>query len=131
MNDSMTASSPIIPAPRSARLQEFWRWWTGELRGLVPARMVAWAIGDVAVTDVFVDAEGIRIVTADPKGTRVPATVPAADIANHPAIRELRAKGNDHVRLLLAADQVLLKTLALPAAIEENLLEAGSILLVV
>ncbi|MEP7154186.1 MAG: PilN domain-containing protein [Betaproteobacteria bacterium] len=119
----MTASSTVVPAPRTARLNEFWRWWTGELRALVPSRVVGWVVGEVAVTDVVVDDVSIRLLGVESGKPRVFAEVPIAEIAAHPRFREMRAKGNDHVRVILSSGQVLLKTITLPAAIEENLRE--------
>ena len=119
----MTVSTVASPTPDSSRLNEFWQWWTGELRALVPARVVGWVVGEVAVTDVMVDGAGIKLMRVEAGRPIVLAAVPAAEISTHPALRGLSAKGNDRVRILLGADQVLLKTISLPAAIEENLRE--------
>ena len=130
MNDSMTVSSTTIPATGntrpnefSVRLNEFWTWWTGELRALVPAQVISWVVGDVAVTDVMVDAAGVKLIRMGAGKPVVYATVPSGEVTTDPVLRELRAKGNAHVRVLLGADQALLKTISLPAAIEENLRE--------
>ena len=126
----MTVSSTTIPATGntrpnefSVRLNEFWTWWTGELRALVPAQVIGWVVGDVAVTDVMVDATEIKLIRMGAGKPVVYATVPYGEVSINPVLRELRAKGNDHVRVLLGADQALLKAISLPAAIEENLRE--------
>ena len=130
MNDSTTASISIPPianpsqkASRLKALNEFWQWWTGELRALVPARLMSWVVGDVAVTDLMVDASGITLVQVESGKPVALARIAPADVTTDPRLRELRANGRDQVRVLLAADQVLQKTLSLPAAIEENLRE--------
>ncbi|MBL8522591.1 MAG: pilus assembly protein PilM [Betaproteobacteria bacterium] len=98
-------------------------WWTGELRSLIPARLMSWLVGDVAIIDVLVNTNEFSLLKSD-AGKRVAyATVPAASAAGHPSIRELIAKGGGHVRVLLDASQVLTKTITLPAATEENLRE--------
>jgi len=121
MNDSMTVSSTITAAPGASRTNDFWLWWTGELRALVPARVVGWVVGEVAVTDVMVDANTVKILSAEAGKTKVLADVPISGLATDTRLREMRAKGDDHVRVILAGDQVLLKSIILPAATEENL----------
>ncbi|MBL0122192.1 MAG: hypothetical protein IPP88_05490 [Betaproteobacteria bacterium] len=127
MNDSMTATSNIAAIsnapPNPSRLNTFWHWWTGELRALVPPRLMSWVVGDVAVTDVMVDVAGISQVRIEAGKPTVATKIPAAEVTTHPLLRELRAKGHDQVRVLLGPDQVLQKTITLPAAIEENLRE--------
>ncbi len=135
MNDSMTVSSTTIsttPLPAagstraselSARAGEFWTWWTGELRALVPAQVISWVVGDVTVSDVMVDGAGIKLMRLEAGKYLVRMAVPFAEVSTDPVLRESRVKGNDRVRVLLSADQVLLKTITLPAAIEENLRE--------
>lgn len=127
MNDSMTATSNIASIsnapPNPSRLNTIWHWWTGELRALVPPRLMSWVVGDVAVTDVMVDVAGISQVRIEAGKPTVVTKIPAAEVTTHPLLRELRAKGHDQVRVLLGPDQVLQKTITLPAAIEENLRE--------
>ena len=123
MNDSMTASSSIAPINNLSRLNAFWQWWTGELRALVPPRLMSWVVGDVAVTDVTVDASGITLIRIESGEPIAFAKILNIELTTHPLLRELRAKGHDQARLLLGADQVLRKTISLPAAIEENLRE--------
>ena len=127
MNDSMTASSRIDPiadpSQNPSRLREFWQWWTDELRALVPPRLMNWVVGDVAVTDVMVDASGITLVRMDSGKLNALARIALTEVTTHPLLRELQAKGHGQARVLLGADQVLQKTISLPAAIEENLRE--------
>lgn len=127
MNDSMTATGNIAAItnapPNPSRLNTLWHWWTGELRALVPPRLMSWVVGDVAVTDVMVDVAGISQVRIEAGKPTVATKIPAAEVTTHPLLRELRAKGHDQVRVLLGPDQVLQKTITLPAAIEENLRE--------
>ncbi len=121
MNDSITASDNIAPLTNTSPLSAFGQWWLGELRALVPSRLINWAVGDVAVTDVMVDMSSITLVRVE-AGKPVPSvSVPGAEVMTHPLLRELRAKGHGQVRVLLGADQVLQKSISLPAAIEENL----------
>ncbi|MEO8101070.1 MAG: PilN domain-containing protein [Betaproteobacteria bacterium] len=123
----MTASHSIAPtrnpSPYVSRLSEFWQWWTDELRALVPARLLSWVVGDVAVTDLIVDAQAITLVRRESGKLMPTARIPLGEVATHPLLRELRAQGQAQVRVLLGADQVLQKILSLPAAIEENLRE--------
>ena len=127
MNDSMTASSSIAPItsplPNPSRLNAFWQWWRDELRALVPPRLISWVVGDVAVTDVMVDASGITLVRIESGKPVAFAQIPHAEATTHPLLRELRSNGHDQARVLLGTDQVLQKTISLPAAIEENLRE--------
>lgn len=108
----------------AARSPDFWHWWTGELRALVPSRVVSWLVGEVAVTDVRVDAAGMSLLKTDSGRSIVSgAPVPLASLAGHAAVREMIASGNGHVRVLLDAGQVLTRTIMLPAATAENLRE--------
>lgn len=94
-----------------------------ELRALVPSRLMSWVVGDVAVTDMMVDATGITLVRIESGKPIAFAKIPDTEVTTHALLRELRAKGHDQARVLLGADQVLQKTISLPAAIEENLRE--------
>ena len=123
MNESMTVRSSTAPAKLRARLNDFWHWWISELRVLVPAGVTGWVVGDVAVTDVMVDGTDIHLMRIESGKPIVFATIAAGDATTDPGLRELRAKGNDRVRVLLNVDQVLLKVITLPAATEENLRE--------
>jgi general secretion pathway protein L len=106
------------------RVSAFWRWWTGELAQLVPARFSAIAGGGIPLVAfdngdlVLLDTRGggalpvrIAIDQLDPAGQRT-------------ALREmLQAAGENRgrVRVRLARDDVLVRRVWLPAATEENL----------
>lgn len=122
MSDSTTIDGNIEAQASAARAPDFWHWWTGELRALVPSRVVSWLVGEVAVTDVKVDAAGLSLLKTEAGRSVVAgATVPLASLAGHPVVRDLIASGNGHVRVLLDAGQVLTRTIVLPAATAENL----------
>ena len=123
MNDSMTADAVIVPASLSPRPNGFWPWWIGELRALIPPRLMSWMVGDVAVTDLKVDATGISLLRLESGKLVAFASVPVAEVATHPLLRDLRAKGHAQVRVLLNDHQILQKNISLPAAVEENLRE--------
>lgn len=129
MNNSMTISSNTVPAADGPRLgasnpfYAFWQWWLSELRALLPAHVIRWVVGDVAVSDVMVDTSGITLVQMESGKRLLIASVPTAELSTHPVLREMRAKGDDRVRVLLNSDQILLRVITLPAAIEENLRE--------
>ena len=123
MNDSLTAANAIVPAMNAARPRGFWQWWLGELRALVPPRLMSWVVGDVAVTDVMVDASTISLMRMESGKLTAIVTIPLAEITTHPRLRELRAKGHAQARLLLDARQILQKNISMPAAVEENLRE--------
>lgn len=119
----MTADAVIAPASLSPRPNGFWPWWIGELRALIPPRLMSWMVGDVAVTDVKVDATGISLLRRESGKLIASAAVPSAEVTTHPLLRDLRAKGHAQVRVLLNDHQILQKNISLPAAVEENLRE--------
>ena len=116
-NISATATSPT-------GFQTLWHWWLDELRAMIPPVAMGWLVGDVAVADVALSKAEIALLRNE-SGKLVSSTpIPVADMSTSPVLREMRTSGNDQVRLLLQNDQVLVKRLTLPAAIEENLREA-------
>ena len=123
MNDSMPVANAIAPAMNTARPSGIWQWWQSELRALVPPRLMSWVVGDVAVTDVMVDASGITLMRMESGKLIASATIPVTEVTTHPHLRELRVKGHAQARLLLDARQILQKSISLPAAVEENLRE--------
>ena len=140
MNDSMTASSSIAPALNPSRLNLFWQWWTDELRALVPARLMSWVVGDVAVTDVMADTSGITLLRKESGKQVALAKIPASEVTTHPQLRELRAKDAHAARWLLAPESVQLAFFAgldrrtrefqrgavrLQMALEETLVQAA------
>ena len=123
MNDALTITAATAPAPLAARPNGVWHWWIGELRALIPPRLMSWLVGDVAVTDMVIDAAGIHLVRFDAGKLTITATIAANEVTTHPLLRELRAKGNTQIRVLLDSRQVLQKNIILPAVVEENLRE--------
>ena len=51
-------------------------------------------------------------------------SITLAEVWDNPVLRELVAGERERVRLVLTQGQVLVRTLTLPAAIEENLVKA-------
>jgi general secretion pathway protein L len=126
MNDAtITSNMPVtLPVKATERpATDFWRWWMGELKSLVPAQVTGWFVGESASIDVLMDAVNITLLKQDPVKRSPYASVPIATASDHPAIRELIGERRAHVRLLLSDGQVLTRRLSLPAAVEENLLE--------
>ncbi len=123
MSDALTlaAAATVAPAPIAPRPNGVWHWWIGELRALIPPRLMSWLVGDVAVTDLMINGAGIHLVRLDAGKLTVTATIAASEVTTHPLLRELRAKGNTQIRVLLDPRQVLQKNIILPAAVEENL----------
>jgi general secretion pathway protein L len=81
-----------------------WRWWTGELRQLVPARLSAIGGGTPVVALEMLD--------------------PLEPAAQRDALRRLLQEGGEtrgRVRLRLARGETLVRKVWLPAATEENL----------
>ena len=121
----MTASSNISATATSPNgFQTLWHWWLDELRAMIPPVAMGWLVGDVAVTDVTLSKTEIALLRHESGKHVSSAPIPIADMLTSPVLREMRTSGNDQVRLLLQNDQVLVKRLTLPAAIEENLREA-------
>jgi general secretion pathway protein L len=113
-------------APWQARLGAFWRWWTAELREMLPQRLrslsgmadgpvVGFEGDDLVLYEVRATgaAEIARtsLRALDPEGCRI-------------ALRNLLARSTQPaspVRLSLAPSEVLARRLSLPLATEENL----------
>ncbi len=111
------------PAPALSRTLAFASWWWGELSAMIPAGMRNWFVGDTTLIDVKADDHNVQIFPNSAKaGGGV--SVPLSDARSSPVLRDLRATGRERVRLLLSADQLLVKIFQLPMAIEENLREA-------
>ena len=117
---SLTLAQASAPA---SGVVKFWRWWTAELKALLPAAMAIWLEGDTVATNVGVDDAGVTIFSSGDATKSAPQRVPNDALATSPALRELQAAGRDRVRLLLTPDQALVKTITLPLATEENLRE--------
>ena len=124
----MTQANTVQPSSFSVAgsgLLQFWRWWSGELKAMLPASMARWLDGDASATNVAVDEFGLTILNtaADTSTASSPRRVPLDTLASNAVLRELTAAGRDRVRLVLAPDQALVKLIALPLATEENLRE--------
>ena len=126
MNQTKTiqASSSTLSIVGNSTLQ-LWRWWTGELKAMLPATVAHWIDGDAVATSVMVDASGLTIINADRAATKSsPVQRVAIDALGHsPVLRALIAEGRDQVRLVLSSEQALVKSITLPLATEENLRE--------
>lgn len=105
------------------RISAFWRWWSGELRALLPARFAA--LGGMRAPIVLLEDGELALVEV--RGTSPPARVnmdaldPAAQRA---ALRQLLQSAGEtgaRVRLRLARGEALLRRVWLPGATEENL----------
>lgn len=108
----------------------FWRWWSGELTPLLPARwkelsslggsgpLLSLLADDLIVHEVrlgrLVELERVKLSSLDPAGQRM-------------ALKNLLAKrqssATQSVRLCVDSTQYLKKTIRLPLATEENLRE--------
>ena len=100
------------------------RWWTDELRGALPTWMSAWFAGDSALGEVGADQDALHVVSTSQGRARILKSVPHVEVSTSPVFREMVAKEQDRVRLVLSPGQILVRQLTLPAAIEENLVEA-------
>ena len=119
----MASSLEFTSRPRAAwrqRLSSFWRWWSAELRQLVPARYSG------ATRVPAVTLEGGDLVLADARGA-APSRVamdtldPAAQRTALRQILQTAGENRGRVRLRLARDEALVRRVWLPAATEENL----------
>lgn len=122
MNQSNPAKPVEIFLADSAPLR-LWRWWSGELKAMLPLSMASWFDGDAIATNVSVDELGLTIVDtkASAKGASPAQRVLIDALSSSPVPRALIAAGRDRVRLVLSPDQALVKTITLPLATEENL----------
>ncbi len=123
MTQAKTSQPSSIAATGTGALQ-LWRWWSGELTAMLPAPIASWIDGDTVATSVTVDEHAVTILNAGTGATKSsPQRVPLDTITNSAVLRTLIAAGRDRVRLVLSADQALVKTITLPLATEENLRE--------
>jgi general secretion pathway protein L len=100
------------------------RWWLDETRAWLADTAGEWFAGDDARSDLCIDADGLHVVNLEGARARVVSSVTTGEAATSPVLRKLIAGGRDRVRLVLRDPQVLVRSLSLPAAIEENLAEA-------
>ena len=118
-------SPPSALVVSSKGLLPLWQWWTAELRAILPASMARWIDGGNVASNVSVDEHGLTILNslAASANAFTAAHVPIEAFASNPGLRDLIAAGRDRVRLLLTPDQVMVKSITLPLATEENLRE--------
>lgn len=91
---------------------------------MLPATVAGWFSGDRALTDIGLDDAGLHMVRIEQGRARIVQSIALAEVGTSPVLRELVAGERERVRLVLTRGQVLVRTLTLPAAIEENLVEA-------
>ena len=122
---SQAISTPSTPTVSGNRLLHLWRWWTAELRGMLPTSITRLLNGDAVATSVMVDERGVTILNtrAESGKPQVAERVPIDALASNPLLRDLIAAGRDRVRLVLTPDQAMVKSITLPIATEENLRE--------
>ena len=123
---SLPSSAPApTAAPDAAALSPLWGWWSGEIKAMLPAYIARWLDGDAVATDIAVDESGLTIIEQGSiaGSNEPPGRVSHDAIASSPVLRALIASGRDRVRLVLAPEQALVKTITLPLATEENLRE--------
>ena len=119
---SSQSSVPLASSPVSG-WRQLWRWWSGELKAMLPTAILRWLDGDAVAANVAVDAGGVTVINVGNEATKssLPRRVPIDAFANNPLLRDLISAGRDRVRLVLTPDQALVKTITLPLATEENL----------
>lgn len=111
-------------APLRLRAQRFWRWWTGELAALLPARFTALAGQGRAPLVAFRDG---RLVLVEPAGDEGHGEVDLRDVDPARAAAEVKAmleragETRGRVRIALAPGEALVRRVSMPAATEENL----------
>ena len=120
-------ADPVSARPPSAwrqRLASFWRWWSGELRALLPERFSA--LGGMARAPL-VACRGNELMLLDARGVPTSAGVAmdALDAnAQRGALRQMLESAGEsggRARLCLLRDEALVRRVTLPAATEENL----------
>jgi general secretion pathway protein L len=123
-----------VAVPRTPA--EFWRWWTAELRGLVPRALRArWRVESLSpLIEVLDDSYVLKrpVVEAGRVAYRVvdeiarePGTRPGADPQLAMAVEALQAEtGRGPLTVSLPKAMALRRDVVLPLAVEENLREA-------
>ena len=108
------------------RMGAFWRWWTQELRQLLPQRFSA--MGAASRIPLVVMRDG-DVALIDPRGAAGPPSAsiametldPAAQRGAMRQLLEAAGETRGRVRLCLAREESLVRRVMLPAATEENL----------
>jgi general secretion pathway protein L len=124
----MAVNTEIMPSRSRTgsqqRLAAFWRWWTGELRELIPERFSA--MGGLARAPLVVLHNG-EVSLLDTRGALTTATISMESLdaqgQRHAMRRLLESTGDTRarVRLCLMREEALVRRVTLPAATEENL----------
>jgi len=116
-------------APMRQRFSIFWRWWSGELRQFVPARLSS-ALGGTALIPLVALRDG-EVVLLDARGAGSPSSPGVAmealdNVGQRAAMRRLLESAGEtraRARLCLAREESLSRRVTLPAATEENLVQ--------
>lgn len=122
------SAAPRIP-PWRVKLARFWRWWSGELRAMVPERFATMA-GAARVPLVQFDVAGLALIeppAAEGSLERVDVSAleGAAAAAAARAMLARAGESRGRARLALSVGEALVRRVTMPAATEENL---GSVL---
>lgn len=114
------APNRAAPAWR-AKLDRFWRWWSGQLRGLVPA------LGATGLPLVALEGEAVSVLeprSLEGKGeprVDLAGLDPARAGAAVRALLERAGESRGRARLALDPRHALVRRVTMPAATEENL----------
>ena len=125
------AATPQAPAQRPlsawrARLERFWRWWSGELLGLVPERLAGIA-GSQRAPLLALEAQAVTVLEPRLAAGEAAPRVELADAdpaRAGPAVRALLERlgeSRGRARVALAPHEALVRRVTMPAATEENL----------
>lgn len=126
MNMSSLKTHYKFTAPLLHALTGFWSWWIAELGGILPKSVRAAILP--GVERLYLELDGAELIAC--QGTsestheigRYPLTAEAMQPEQTQELEELADRSREVV-LCLPADKVLVKTLTLPLATEENLRE--------
>jgi general secretion pathway protein L len=106
------------------KAESFWRWWVGELAGMLPERLAMLRGGDRAPMVALEDGAAVLV------GSRLPASGARASIADldearrKAAVRALLERAGEsraRARAVLEPGEVLVRRATMPLATEENL----------
>jgi len=121
---AIPGAGPRPMPPWRAKIERFWRWWSGELLAMAPALAGAARVPLLAL-------EGSTLVLLEPRPADGDDRVELADMDQARAIAAVRTlleragETRARARVALAPRESLVRRVAMPAATEENL---GSVL---